>query len=68
MFSVPVGEDPNFVKDENTDDADTICIIETLSLQVRPTDLGTLRKESRSNFDEGHVFHERRLAREKRRR
>ena len=39
---MPVGEDPNFDKDENSDDVDTVCIIETLSLQVRPTDSGTL--------------------------
>jgi len=32
--------------DESTDDLDTVCIIETLSLQVRPTDAGSLRKES----------------------
>jgi len=42
---MPVGEDPNFDKDENTDDVDTVCIIETVSLQVRPTDSGTLRND-----------------------
>jgi len=49
LSRLPVGEDPNFVKDENTDDVDTVCIIETLSLQVRSTDSGTLRKESSQN-------------------
>jgi len=28
-----VGEDPNFDKDENTDDVGTVCIIETLKIQ-----------------------------------
>jgi len=46
LSRLPVGEDPNFDKDESTDDVDTVCIIKTLSLQVRPTDSGTLRKES----------------------
>jgi len=46
LSRLPVGEDPNFDKDKNTDDVDTVCIIETLSLQVRSTDSGTLRKES----------------------
>jgi len=43
---LPVGEDPVFDWDESTDHVDTVCTIETLSLQVEPTDSGTLRKES----------------------
>ena len=46
LSRLPVGEDPVFDKDESTDDVDTVCTIETLSLQVEPTDSGTLRKES----------------------
>jgi len=46
LSRLPAGEDPVFDRDENTDDVDTVCIIETLSLQVRPTDSDTLRKES----------------------
>jgi len=46
LSRLPVGEDPVFNKDESTDDVDTVCTIETLSLQVEPTDSGTLRKES----------------------
>jgi len=46
LSRLPVGEDPNFDKDKTTDDVDTVCIIETLSLQVRPTDSGKVRKES----------------------
>jgi len=65
---LPIGQDPNFDKNENTDNVDTVCIIEAVSLQVRPTDSGTLlRVFSRSNFDEGHAFHQRTLARAKRR-
>ena len=45
LSRLPVGEDPVFDRDENTDDTDTVCTIE-LSLQVESTDSGTLRKES----------------------
>jgi len=37
---------PVFDRDESTNDVDTVCTIETLSLPVEPTDSGTLRKES----------------------
>jgi len=46
LSRLPVGEDPVFDRDESTDDVDTVYTIETLSLQVEPTDSGTLRKES----------------------
>jgi len=46
LIRLPVGEDPVFDRDESTDDVDTICTTEALSLQVEPTDSGTLRKES----------------------
>jgi len=43
---LPEGEDPVFDRDGSTDDVDTVCTTETLSLQVEPTNSGTLRKES----------------------
>ena len=46
LSRLPVDEDRVFDRDESTDDVDTVCTIETLSLQVEPTDSGTLRKES----------------------
>jgi len=46
LSRLPVGEDPVFDRGESTDDVDTVCTIETLSLQVEPTDSGTLQKES----------------------
>jgi len=39
-------EVPVFDRDESTNDVDTVCIIKSLSLQVKPTDLDTLWKES----------------------
>jgi len=46
LSPLPVGEDTVFDRDESIDDVDTVCSIETLSLQVEPTDSGTLQKES----------------------
>jgi len=46
LSRLPVGVDPVFDRDESTDNVDTVCTIETLSLQVEPTDSGTLQKES----------------------
>jgi len=70
LSRLPVGEDPNFDKDENTDDVDTVCIIPNTEFAGETNRLGYVAERffSRSNFDEGHAFHERRLAREKRRR
>jgi len=46
LSRLPGGEDHVFDRDESTDDVDTVCTIETLSLHMEPTDSGSLRKES----------------------
>ena len=46
MLSSVDCQDPSFDRDESTNDIDTICAIETLSLQIRPTDSGIVRKGS----------------------
>jgi len=46
LSRLTLGEDPIFDTDDSIDDVDTGCKIETLSLQVRPAESGTLWKES----------------------
>eukprot|EP00731_Ephydatia_muelleri_P037083 Em0393g2a len=41
-----VGPDANFDGEEGDADVDTVCTIKTVSLQLKPTDPGTLAKES----------------------
>jgi len=45
LSRLPVGDDPIFDRKESTDDVDTVCAIETLSLQAKPTESGVLQKE-----------------------
>ena len=46
LSHLPVGPDVNFDGEEGDADMDTVCTIKTVSLQLNPTDPGTLAKES----------------------
>eukprot|EP00731_Ephydatia_muelleri_P000962 Em0001g962a len=46
LSRLPVGPDSNFDGEEGDADVDTVCTIKTVSLQLKPTDPGTLAKES----------------------
>ena len=46
LSRLPVGEDLSFDREESEQDDDTVCAIESLSLQIRPTDSSLLQKES----------------------
>ena len=41
-----MGPDISFDEDEDVADVDTVCTIKTVSLQLDPTDPGTMAKES----------------------
>ena len=45
LSRLPVGPDARFDEEDNAD-VDTVCIIKTVSLQLDPTDPGTMAKES----------------------
>ena len=42
LSRLPVGPDANFDGEEGDADVDTVCTIKTVSLQLKPTDPGTL--------------------------
>ena len=46
LSRLPVGPDANFDGEESDADVDTVCTIKTVSLQLNPTDPGTVAKES----------------------
>ena len=46
LSHLPVGPDVNFDGEDSDEDVDTVCTIKTVSLQLNPTDPGTLAKES----------------------
>eukprot|EP00731_Ephydatia_muelleri_P034216 Em0051g8a len=46
LSRLPVGPDANFDGEESEADVDTVCSIKTISLQLNPTDPGTMAKES----------------------
>ncbi|KAL5491712.1 hypothetical protein EMCRGX_G017061 [Ephydatia muelleri] len=46
LSRLPVGPDANFDGEEGDADVDTVYTIKTVSLQLKPTDPGTLAKES----------------------
>eukprot|EP00731_Ephydatia_muelleri_P034369 Em0057g1a len=46
LSRLPVGPDARFDEEEDNADVDTVCIIKTVSLQLDPTDPGTMAKES----------------------
>eukprot|EP00731_Ephydatia_muelleri_P036837 Em0336g1a len=45
LSRLPVGPDISFDEDEDVADVDTVCTIKTVSLQLDPTDPGTMAKE-----------------------
>ena len=60
-----MGPDISFDEDEDVADVDTVCTIKTVSLQLDPTDPGTMAKESAkdpASYCQCNVFHTRRLA------
>ena len=46
LSRLPVGPDANFDGEEGDADMDTVCTIKPVSLQLNPTDPGTVAKES----------------------
>ena len=46
LSRLPVGPDASFDEEEDDADVDTVCTIKTVSLQLDPTDPGTMTKES----------------------
>ncbi|KAL5506233.1 hypothetical protein EMCRGX_G007832 [Ephydatia muelleri] len=46
LSRLPVGPDISFDEGEDVADVDTVCTIKTVSLQLDPTDPGTMAKES----------------------
>ena len=46
LSRLPVGPDASFDEEEDEADVDTVCTIKTVSLQLDPTDPGTMAKES----------------------
>ena len=46
LSRLPVGPDANFDEEEDERDVDTVCLINTVSRQIKPADQNTLRKES----------------------
>ena len=46
LSHLQVGPDISFDEDEDVADVDTVCTIKTVSLQLDPTDPGTMAKES----------------------
>ena len=46
LSRLPVGPDASFDEGEDDADVDTVCTIKTVSLQLDPTDPGTMAKES----------------------
>ena len=53
---LPVGPDARFDEEEDNADVDTVCIIKTVSLQLDPTDPGTMAKESAKDPDIANVM------------
>ena len=46
LSRLPVGDDPDFDREESGEDSDMVCAIRILSLQVKPLDSNILRQES----------------------
>lgn len=46
LSRLPVGSDTDFDEEEDERDVDTVCLINTISRQIKPTDQNSLRKES----------------------
>ena len=46
LSRLPVGDDPDFDREETVDDIDVVCAIERLSKQVKTRDAAALRKET----------------------
>ena len=57
LSRLPVGPDVNFDGEEGDADMDTVCPIKTVSLQLNPTDPGTLAKESTKDPLIANVMH-----------